>query len=97
MWKRFWCFLRKQRVKVANLQRRCEGRSLRSLRIVLEDRFANRLEDRFANRLEDRFANRLANRFANCLLWRQFRFCFVGLSESSGAFSGSFALFLSAF
>ena len=42
-------------------------------------------------------ANCLEDRFANCLLWREFRFCFAGLSESSGAFSGSFALFLSAF
>ena len=57
------------------------------------NRFATRLEDRFATRLEERLANRLAN----CLLWRQFRFCFAGLSESSGTFSGSFALFLSAF
>ena len=49
--------------------------------------------NRFANCLEDRFAPRFAPRF----VWRQFRFCFAGLSESSGAFSGSFPLFLSAF
>ena len=70
-----------KKIKVANLLRRCEGRSLRSLRIVLEERFANRL----------------ANRSCEPSFWRQFRFCFAGLSESSGAFSGSFALFLSAF
>ena len=61
------------------------------------NRFATRLEDRFATHLEERLATRLEERFANCVLWRQFWFCFAGLSESSGAFSGSFALFLSAF
>ena len=61
------------------------------------NRFANRFATRLATCLEDRFPNCFANRLANCLLWCQFWFCFAGLSESSGAFSGSFPLFLSAF
>ena len=104
MWKRF------SAASVFPKEIACQCRqpaaSLRGAFFALSaNRFANRfatrlatcLEERFANRLANRFATRLEDRFANCLLWRQFRFCFAGLSESSGAFSGSFALFLSAF